>query len=38
MGATGPGKSDSSVDAVATVVIIGVIVLSVSFWLAGMPG
>jgi hypothetical protein len=37
MGASGPQKSDSSVDAIATVVIIAAIALSISFWLAGMP-
>jgi hypothetical protein len=38
MGASGPQKSDSSVDAIATVVIIAAVALSISFWLAGMPG
>jgi hypothetical protein len=38
MGASGPQKSNSSVDAIATVVIIAAVALSVSFWLAGMPG
>lgn len=36
MGA-GPQRSDSSVDAIATVVILSVIVGTVSLWLAGMP-
>ncbi|GEM_PF-5708993 len=33
----GSEKSDSSVDAIATVVIVTVIVATVSLWLAGMP-
>jgi len=37
MAASGPRKSNSTVDAVATVVIMTVIVATVSFWLAGMP-
>lgn len=37
MGA-GPQKSDSSADAIATVVILAVIVGAVSIWLSGMPG
>lgn len=37
MGASGPQKSDSSVDAIATVVILTVIITAVSLWLAGMP-
>jgi len=38
MGASGPRRSDSSVDAIATVVIVTAIVVAVSLWLAGMPG
>lgn len=37
MAASGPQKSNSTVDAIATVVIMTVIVATVSFWLAGMP-
>jgi hypothetical protein len=37
MGASGPRRSDSSVDAIATVVVLTVIVTAVSLWLAGMP-
>lgn len=38
MAASGPGKSDSSVDAIAAVLVISVIVVATSLWLAGMPG
>jgi hypothetical protein len=38
MAASGPGRSDSSVDAIATVLVISVVVVAVSLWLAGMPG
>ncbi len=37
MGASGPGRSDSTVDAMAAVVIVAVVVGTVAFWLAGMP-
>lgn len=37
MGASGPRRSDSSVDAIATVIILAVVVGTVSLWLAGMP-
>lgn len=37
MAGSGPRKSDSSVDAIATVLVISVVVASVSLWLAGMP-
>ncbi|MEM1402316.1 MAG: methionine synthase [Pseudomonadota bacterium] len=37
MGASGPGRSDSTVDAMAAVVVVAVVVGTVVFWLAGMP-
>ncbi len=37
MAASGSQKPDSTADAVATVVIMTVVVATVSFWLAGMP-
>jgi hypothetical protein len=37
MGASGPRRTDSSVDAIAAVVIIAAIVTAVSLWLGGMP-
>lgn len=36
MGA-GPQRSDSSVDAIAAVVIVTVVVVTTSLWLLGMP-
>jgi hypothetical protein len=37
MGASGPRRSDSSVDAIATVLVVAAIVAGVSLWLASMP-
>ena len=37
MAASGPKKSNGTVDAIATVIIMTVIVATVSIWLAGMP-
>lgn len=37
MAAAGPRRSDSSVDAIATVLVVSVVVATVSLWLAGMP-
>jgi hypothetical protein len=38
MGSSGPRRSDSSVDAMAAVAVVTIIVVAVSLWLAGMPG
>ena len=37
MGATGPRKSDSSVDAIAAVIVVAAVVATVTLWLSGMP-
>ncbi|WP_439102380.1 methionine synthase [Congregibacter sp.] len=38
MASNGPQKSNGKADAVATLIIMTVVVTTVSFWLAGMPG
>jgi hypothetical protein len=37
MGVSGPRRPDSSVDAIAAVLIVAAVVVGVSLWLAGMP-